>query len=460
MFDHLFVKKPSIIVDGERYLLDIPEWRLDNFKRGANLTTDEGILQNFLWNYDIHHTKYNPSGINQMPKKEVVCQLLADFIRRYESEQEKEMNEHIYNEIQEIIPDTPVAGKHDVLSEVRAYVKKTSYLEFERKLKDRILGQEKGIEQIAFFVYSYLKSLADLTRGEYPNRPHFILAAPSGCGKTETYRVLEQVLREIPHLSVSQVDVSSITEAGYKGPDPDVLFTDIRSKMGNDTRGIGIVFMDEFDKKLSPSLGEHGTDNNLAVQNQLLTIIEGSKYNGKRGCEIDTRYTLFIGLGSFSKARQERELVKDTIGFTGKTAEKETHYSPITREDILSTGASYELLGRFLGIVNYQPLQDAAIRRILDNIARDLSNTYHIRIPFSESGYQAFIRLANGEFGCRSLKNQVWNTVFPALRREMISGNERTAEYRIEDIDLCQKMDELFYKKEQEFLEEDGYLYD
>ena len=61
-----------------------------------------------------------------------------------------------------------------------------------------------------------------------------------------------------------------ITEEGIVGAGSSILVDEL---MENGTNGYGIVFMDEFDKKLIPSFAE-GANTSAAVQNQLLTIIE------------------------------------------------------------------------------------------------------------------------------------------------------------------------------------------
>lgn len=67
--------------------------------------------------------------------------------------------------------------------------------------------------------------------------------------------------------------------------------------------GTGIVFLDEFDKKLLPSYSSQGENINAAVQSQLLTMIEGRIIRINR-YEIDTNKTMFVGLGSFDEYRK------------------------------------------------------------------------------------------------------------------------------------------------------------
>lgn len=79
-----------------------------------------------------------------------------------------------------------------------------------------MIGQE-DLSLITTAIWAHLKTKHS---GEFYSAPSIILSAPSGCGKTETFRALRDYFtKEIPNFPVTQVDLNSITEEGFKGKD-------------------------------------------------------------------------------------------------------------------------------------------------------------------------------------------------------------------------------------------------
>ena len=128
-----------------------------------------------------------------------------------------------------------------------------------------------------------------------------MLTAPSGAGKTETYRAIKQYFGiYAPSLPVYIRDASSITATGYKGSDPAYIVAPLCHTGLH--RPVGLVFLDEFDKKILPSYNAHGENTNAEAQYGLLTIVEGSDVEIKdrgRILRVNTDKVMFIGLGSF-----------------------------------------------------------------------------------------------------------------------------------------------------------------
>lgn len=131
---------------------------------------------------------------------------------------------------------------------------------------------------------------------------------------------------------------------------------------------IGIVFMDEFDKICTPSYNANHGDVHLEVQHNLLTLVEGSRVETKQGY-VSTNKLLFIGRGSFDQFRKKRENdSKEPIGFGAVSSDEimeAEHAAPITREDMISAGGCYELIGRFSYIENYHSLNRETIIEII-----------------------------------------------------------------------------------------------
>ena len=101
------------------------------------------------------------------------------------------------------------------------------------------------------------------------------ILGPSGSGKTEFFRAIRDFceLHRI-FLPVVQIDLSRLTEEGFKGNDASKIPEQILAKYP-DSKGYGICFLDEADKKCLPCYTSHGENVNAAVQGNLLTLVEG-----------------------------------------------------------------------------------------------------------------------------------------------------------------------------------------
>ena len=302
---------------------------------------------------------------------------------------------------------------------IKIFLQNNSFAQMLYFMQARVKGQPE-LPKILAGVYRYLQCIAE-NKQVHNN---ILLAAPSGCGKTETFRALRDFFRVyLPDFPVLQVDVTSITEEGFKGPDTVEIVRGLFET--TDPTGIGIVFMDEFDKKLSPSFTSGGNNVNAAVQAQILTLLEGRTVTLQNQM-IDTGNTLFIGLGSFDACRQKRETKRGGLGF-GATAqsEQEDHYHPISRAEMIKLGASYELLGRFQIIANYYRLSQKMVNEIIDRRLEELSDSIGYRVEVTDDLRDQLWEQANGKYGCRMLENTLVDqamSILPTLLVEETSA--------------------------------------
>lgn len=308
------------------------------------------------------------------------------------------------------------AGKNsEVIPHIKEWLSQVSFKEFSNAITARVKGQE-NVKVLIANVYHYLKSLAEGT----PAKNNTLIAAPSGCGKTETFRALRDYFKEaIPELVIAQIDMTSITEEGYRGKDVKDMLRPLLEHA--DTNGIGIMFCDEFDKKLMPSYTSQGNNVNAAIQAQILTVIEGTVFSID-GLTIDTSNTLFVGLGSFDTCRKKRENVERHLGF-GAVNEEQEHYDDITRQDMIELGASYELLGRFPLVMNYRKLDDEIICEIIDDEIKSQEKNYNCKIEISDYAKQELVKDANSEYGCRLIKNKIQEAIMPPYMELLYSEN-------------------------------------
>jgi len=293
------------------------------------------------------------------------------------------------------------ANKENILlSQIKDWVSRTPYLSFLHKIESIVQGQPE-LNVVVFCVYQYL---VNISKGLPVDKTSIILTGPSGCGKTETYRAIKTYFKkQIPMLVVDLVDVNQITSEGFYGKNTKHLVEGLKNA---GSKGTGIVFMDEFDKRIIPMHSGQGDNVNREIQGQLLTAIEGCMLDG-----VDTSKTLFIGMGSFNEIREQRGREKH-MGFCVDREDKvQMYYDAITREDILALGASYELLGRFGQIVNYGALDHTAIDKIIDMRIDEISESMGVKVSV-DAGMRAFLhKNANTEFGNRLIDSIIRGAV-------------------------------------------------
>ncbi|MDD6155781.1 MAG: AAA family ATPase [Lachnospiraceae bacterium] len=319
-------------------------------------------------------------------------------------------------------------------SAIYLWVEKTSLTEFHEEISKRVIGQPV-LKDVCANVYSYLWCLLHDT---IPNH-NFILAAPSGSGKTETFRALRDYFaKAIPLLPVYSVDLSQITSAGFKGAEPSSILEPL-ARCGQ-AFPAAIVFMDEFDKALMPCYSGKG-DTHKDLQANLLTLVEGGNISIEsrpRNVTINTSNILFVGAGAFEEFREKRSSVPTPIGFgsdSGLTEDMPESHTPLTREDILKVGAMPELIGRFSFLYNYECLSQEAYHHIVRKVSADLCNAFHCHIIIDEDVVSGLVADSSGSvFGIRELEYTLRQRILQAWSEIQFNG------VNLFDRDLCLRL--------------------
>ena len=289
------------------------------------------------------------------------------------------------------------------------------YMEMLSYVQSRVMGQE-DIVSVVTNIYTHLRRMIGQTLNmriqTRSGSNNMLLCAPSGCGKTETYRAIKDYFADrIPLLAVHIVDVSSLTPAGFRGSEPSSVVAPL---VGYGSEPIAIVFMDEFDKICTPSYTADHSDMHLEVQHNILTMVEGSRVETACGV-IDTKNILFIGAGSFDGFRKVRESnEKSEIGFQKDENKKSDHYAPVTRENIITAGGCYELIGRFSYIVNYHPLDKEIVLSIIDRNRELIANDFGCELILERKALNELCEQAGSKFGCRLLDSLMRDPVLKA----------------------------------------------
>lgn len=289
------------------------------------------------------------------------------------------------------------------------------YMEMLSYVQSRVIGQE-DIVSVVTNIYTHLRRMIGQTLNmrmqTRSGSNNMLLCAPSGCGKTETYRAIKDYFADrIPLLAVHIVDVSNLTPAGFRGSEPSSVVAPL---VGYGSEPIAIVFMDEFDKICTPSYTADHSDMHLEVQHNILTMVEGSRVETARGV-VDTKNILFIGAGSFDGFRKVRESnEKSEIGFQKDENKKSDHYAPVTRENIITAGGCYELIGRFSYIVNYHPLDKEIVLNIIDRNRELIANDFGCELILERKALNELCEQAGSKFGCRLLDSLMRDPVLKA----------------------------------------------
>ena len=143
-------------------------------------------------------------------------------------------------------------------------------------------------------------------------RNNAMIVVPSGCGKTETYRTIKEIIaKEISDIPVIQLDITKLTSEGFKGMDSKDFFSGLFTESVN---GIAIVVLDEIDKRLIRDCNAYGDNVNTTIQSQLLTLIEGTEFSREIDDEvvtINTSNTLFVAARAFQSIRDKRKAERE-----------------------------------------------------------------------------------------------------------------------------------------------------
>lgn len=322
----------------------------------------------------------------------------------------------IKNYIEEKYPDQVKQEYMLYRDSLKNRLKDYSYEEFRDDMRKRVKGQPE-LDKVCLAVYHYL--ILKANKMPVKERCNTIISAPSGCGKTETYRAIKELFEErLPEIEVMICNTSSFSSAGYKGENITEFIGRLAERCEN--KEGAIIFLDELDKKLKPDIGSNGYDYNGAVQNEMLTMIEGHKYG-----EFDTTDILFVGIGSFAECRKKREHVCNSIGFNGCFEKEADHYDDITIEDIIDSGATYELMGRFSQVVNYHKLSKEIVFEIAEEYAESFCKVIEAdKIILTDQFKEELYESANGPMGVRVVKNEIKKSVMLAFEEYALTGNK------------------------------------
>ncbi len=338
--------------------------------------------------------RYNPERF--LPDKAI--DLVDEVCAKKKIEKKKEVRgEDIAEAVSEMsgIPLGKITGEE-----------KGSLQTLSKKLRERVIGQEKAIDEL---VNSHIRSRLGVSN---PNRPRgaYLFVGPTGVGKTSLARAFaEEIFERDAFLKLDMSEysekhsVSKLVGAppGYVGYDEAGVFDKLRR------RPFSVVVFDEIEKA------------HADVLNLLLQILDEGKITDSQGRKIDFKNTVVIltsNLGSerFSSSR---------VGFSEKSGEtlgRERTYERV--REVLPA----ELISRLDTVLYFSPLG----KNDYEEIAKGLINTLvkrcegeGIELVVEDGVVLRIVEKSDKKAGARGVERAVREELENRVSRILVEGD-------------------------------------
>ncbi|XP_072748342.1 ATP-dependent clpX-like chaperone, mitochondrial isoform X2 [Anoplolepis gracilipes] len=268
-------------------------------------------------------------------------------------------------------------------------------------------------------------------------KSNIMMLGPRGSGKT----LLGQTIAQCLNVPFAICDCTTLTQAGYVGEDIESVIAKLlkNANYNVDHAEIGIVFLDEVDK-IKTTLGAHRDVAGKSVQQELLTMLEGTiitvprenKYQSRETIQVDTTNILFIASGAYSglnkliarrKSEKYSEFDHTALGSLDKTLinmslstegnnKEDMLLHDVKIQDLINFGMIPEFVGRFPVLVPFHTLDRDMLVRILTEPSNAIVPQYQmlfsmdqIELTFDIDALNTIASLANErETGARGLR--------------------------------------------------------
>ena len=293
-----------------------------------------------------------------------------------------------------------------------------SLIQLESRLKKRIVGQDKVIEEVSKVIKRARSGMAPATRP----LGSFVFLGPTGVGKTELARVLA---REVfgGDKALIKIDMSELGEkhtasrlvgapAGYVGYDDGGKLTDAVRR-----RPYSVVLFDEIEKA------------HPDVLNLLLQLLEDGQLTDAKGRVVSFRQTIIILTSNVGA----EEMVKEAdLGFQVKSSgpkdsldEMHSRNTNGARRE-LEKMMRPELINRFDGILTFRALDRQSVSKIFDLLLADVASAVTAQdrgLKVSASAKKLLIGLGYDErHGVRPLRRVIEQHLTGAVADALIEG--------------------------------------
>lgn len=340
-------------------------------------------------------------------------------------------------------------------------------------LDEFVIGQEEAKRSLSVAVYNHYKRISQ-KESEDPDevtieKSNMILVGQTGTGKTLLARSIARIL----NVPFCIADATVLTEAGYVGEDVESILSRLlqAAEYNVEAAERGIVFIDEIDKisrkSDNPSITRDVSGE--GVQQGLLKLLEGAtvgvppqggrKHPEQKLVQINTKNILFVCGGAFDGIDRiiSRRLNTSAIGYKSRSKEeieKENLLQYVSPADLREYGLIPELIGRLPLVSFLNPLDRAALRRILTEPRNALVKQYvrlfdmeGIKLTFDKYVLDYIVdRAVEYKLGARGLRS-ICEAIMMDAMYDLPSTDPKPEEFRVEIEYAKQKFEQSAFRK-------------